>query len=82
MQLQWRSLEAIIETSPDGSLIFNKPPYEYENNLIPFDILSGDSGMRLVLENGKSITIEKERWKHEIKEFNKKFGSLPYIMNK
>lgn len=69
-------IEAIIETSPDGSLIFNKPPYEYENNHIPFDILSGDSEMRLVLENGKSITIEKERWQHEIKEFNKKFRQL------
>ena len=38
--------DAIIETSPEGSLIFNPPPYEYENYLMPFDILSGDSGMR------------------------------------
>jgi uncharacterized protein YbbC (DUF1343 family) len=68
--------EAIIETSPDGSLEFNLPPYEYENNLIPFDILSGDSGMRLVLRNGKSITEEKERWQHEIKEFTSEFSQL------
>ena len=34
--------EAVIETSPPGSLIFNDPPYEYEYKLMPFDILSGD----------------------------------------
>ena len=39
-------LDAIIETSGVDSLKFNLPPYEYEYNLMPFDILSGDSGMR------------------------------------
>ena len=41
--------DAIIETSPPGSLKFNMPPYEYEYNLMPFDILSGDSMMRTLL---------------------------------
>ncbi len=43
--------DAIIETSPENSLRFNPPPYEYENHLMPFDILSGDSGMRECLVN-------------------------------
>ena len=38
--------DAIIETSAPDSLQFKLPPYEYENTLMPFDILSGDSGMR------------------------------------
>ena len=38
--------DAIIRTSPEGSLKFNPPPYEYEYRLMPFDILSGDSRMR------------------------------------
>jgi uncharacterized protein YbbC (DUF1343 family) len=66
-------LEAIIETSPEGSLKFNLPPYEYEYNLMPFDILSGDRGMREVLVNRKNIKIEKERWSQEIEEFKKEF---------
>jgi uncharacterized protein YbbC (DUF1343 family) len=69
-------LEAIIETSPDGSLKFNLPPYEYEYNLMPFDILSGDPGMREVLVNRKNIKIEKERWSQEIEEFKKEFRQI------
>jgi uncharacterized protein YbbC (DUF1343 family) len=65
--------DAIIETSPAGALRFNLPPYEYENNLMPFDILSGDSGMRESLINRKNISIEKERWVDEIEEFKNEF---------
>ncbi|TAL58656.1 MAG: DUF1343 domain-containing protein, partial [Bacteroidetes bacterium] len=36
--------DAIIETSAPDSLKFKIPPYEYEYKLMPFDILSGDSG--------------------------------------
>lgn len=54
-------------------LRFNDPPYEYEDKLMPFDILSGDSGLRTCLENGGSLAVEKERWKQEINEFNKEF---------
>ncbi len=66
-------LDAIIQTSLPGSLTFNQPPYEYENKLMPFDILSGDSGMRDILINRKSIKIERERWSTENEEFKKEF---------
>ena len=65
--------EAVIETTPEGSLKFNNPPYEYENKLIPFDILSGDSGMRTALINRVPVKNEKERWENEIEEFRKEF---------
>jgi len=65
--------DAIIETSVPGALKFNLPPYEYEYNLMPFDILSGDSGMRESLLNRKNVRIEKERWAHEIEEFRNEF---------
>ena len=70
--------EAIIETSPEGSLVFNPPPYEYEEHLMPFDILSGDSGMRECLINRQDISIEKERWRDEIEEFRKEFNHIAY----
>jgi uncharacterized protein YbbC (DUF1343 family) len=68
--------DAIIETSAPGALRFNPPPYEYEYNLMPFDILSGDSGIRETLTAGKDIRAEKERWAAEIEEFKREFRDL------
>jgi uncharacterized protein YbbC (DUF1343 family) len=68
--------DAIIKTSSPGLLTFNEPPYEYEDNLIPFDILSGDSGMRTTLQNRSSLKNESERWENEINEFKKEFHRL------
>jgi uncharacterized protein YbbC (DUF1343 family) len=68
--------DAIIETSADGALKFNPPPYEYEYSLMPFDILSGDSGMRESLLNRTDIRMEKERWSYEIEEFRKEFREI------
>jgi uncharacterized protein YbbC (DUF1343 family) len=69
-------IEAVIVTSPPGSLKFIEPPYEYEYNLIPFDILSGDSGIRTTLQNRSPLKLEKERWEDEIEVFRKEFNPL------
>jgi uncharacterized protein YbbC (DUF1343 family) len=69
-------IDAIIKTSPSGSVKFTSPPYEYEYNLMPFDILSGDDQMRKVLESGGSVEKEKERWEQEIAEFRKSFREI------
>lgn len=68
--------ESIIRTSPPGSLRFNPPPYEYEYRLMPFDILSGDSRMREVLENGLSVSDEISRWDASIEEFSREFRQM------
>lgn len=68
--------DAIIETTHDGALKFNQPPYEYENKLMPFDILSGDAVMRESLQKKQDIRLEKERWGYEIEEFRKEFSKL------
>jgi uncharacterized protein YbbC (DUF1343 family) len=65
--------DAIFETSESNSLKFIPPPYEYEHKLMPFDILSGDSGIREMLTKRGNINIEKQRWHHEIDEFNAEF---------
>lgn len=67
--------DAIMETSP-GALQFKNPPYEYEYKLMPFDILSGDQGMRETLLQRGSLKAEKERWKSEISEFRKEFKNI------
>jgi uncharacterized protein YbbC (DUF1343 family) len=69
-------LIVIHRTSPSGSVKFNPPPYEYEFKLMPFDILSGDSRMREVIEQKLSVTEEKERWKDEIASFMKEFKQM------
>jgi uncharacterized protein YbbC (DUF1343 family) len=66
-------LDSIMETAEPGSLKFNPPPYEYEFNLMPFDILSGDSEMRNSLIRRQPVRLEKERWLEEIEEFKKEF---------
>jgi uncharacterized protein YbbC (DUF1343 family) len=66
-------LDAIIETSPPSTLEFNEPPYEYENTLLPFDILAGDTGMRKTLQARAPLERERERWRDEIEEFRKEF---------
>jgi uncharacterized protein YbbC (DUF1343 family) len=68
--------DAIIKTSPLDSLAFNPPPYEYEYRMMPFDILSGDSRMRLVLEQGLSLADEISRWDASIESFNKEFRQM------
>ncbi|HLP71711.1 MAG TPA: DUF1343 domain-containing protein [Bacteroidales bacterium] len=67
--------DAIMETSP-GKLVFKEPPYEYEYKLMPFDILSGDSGMREVLQGRGSLKEEKQRWKEEIDGFRKELSVI------
>ena len=70
--------DAIIETTPENSLQFRQPPYEYEEKLMPFDILSGDSKMRESLINRLPVSQEKERWKDEIADFKKDFKEIAY----
>lgn len=70
--------DAIIETTGPGDLTFNPPPYEYEYELMPFDILSGDSLMRTSLLNRISVQVEKERWRNEIEDFRVEFRQLAY----
>ena len=69
--------KAISDTS-DGKLRFNDPPYEYENRLVPFDILSGDDGLRKAILSENDLNGERERWKSETDAFNVKFRSLAF----
>ncbi len=70
--------DAIIATTSENSLIFNPPPYEYEEKLMPFDILAGDSITREVLINRGSLSHEKERWAEEAAQFKKEFDEISF----
>ena len=70
--------DAIMETSPEGSLKFNPPPYEYEYRLMPFDIFSGASVMRSSLLGRINPKVEFQRWENEISEFTGEFRQVAY----
>lgn len=67
---------AVMETSGDNGLRFRNPPYEYEHELMPFDILSGDSQMRRVITERLTLSHEKERWKEETESFQMEFSQM------
>jgi uncharacterized protein YbbC (DUF1343 family) len=54
------------------SFSFNLPPYEYETEKLPFDILAGNSCLREMLLSGKDpVQIEKS-WKIELSNYSKR----------
>ncbi len=71
-------LEAIIKTSPKGSFSFTTPPYEYEYELMPFDILSGNSQLRECLERGEDLENLKVLWQEGYHLFQKTFDTIAH----
>jgi uncharacterized protein YbbC (DUF1343 family) len=69
-------IRAIMETSDKDSLRFNNPPYEYEYNLLPFDILAGDDITRKVLVSGSKLENEFQRWAEDTELFRKEFSEI------
>jgi uncharacterized protein YbbC (DUF1343 family) len=69
-------LDSIIKTTSPDTLEFKYPPYEYEFNIMPFDILAGDSVMRNNLIKRVPVENEKLRWASENEVFRKEFYQL------
>ena len=67
-----RILKLCRENYPDCFLL-NPPPYEYENSLMPIDIISGGSLLRECLteqrEFDTAITLDCEAWDQDRSEF-------------
>ena len=54
---------------------WNDPPYEYENDKLPIDILTGDPTVRKAIETGASLRRLEARWKKETVQFGKEASS-------
>jgi uncharacterized protein YbbC (DUF1343 family) len=67
-----RLLQLCREKYP-GDFQLNLPPYEYENSLMPIDIISGSSLLREVLmglcDVDAAIALDSEAWDQERREF-------------
>jgi uncharacterized protein YbbC (DUF1343 family) len=51
--------------------IWREPPYEYEFEKLPFDILSGSDRLRKDIEEGKSLKDMEYWWNDELESFRK-----------
>ena len=48
---------------------WRKPPYEFEKEKMPFDILVGNSWIRRALENGNTVAAIQKRWHTALENF-------------
>lgn len=62
---------------------WKQPPYEYEKDKMPIDVLAGTDKLRNDIENGTNINRMEEWWEEQCMEFNRKFRKkyLIYINN-
>jgi uncharacterized protein YbbC (DUF1343 family) len=63
-------LKAIHDLYPD-QFAWKQPPYEYEYEKMPVDILAGSDRLRLDIENGVPLHRMEEWWREESKAFDR-----------
>ena len=61
-------LQQIIKHHPD-QFRWKEPPYEYEYEKLPIDLILGDKMLRYAIENLENIDVIEESWQIEINEF-------------
>ncbi|MDX6613286.1 MAG: hypothetical protein QOD75_2472 [Blastocatellia bacterium] len=73
---------AVVKTIHDlypGEFKWKLPPYEYEYDKNPFDVISGTAAMREAFERGDSLQSIEESWQAPLAEFMKlRAGYLMY----
>lgn len=63
-------LKASLELYP-GQFQWRQPPYEYEYEKMPIDILLGTDWIRKQLEAGRSLTEIQASWQEDLMRFNR-----------
>ena len=63
-------IRAIRDLYPDR-FKWKQPPYEYETEKMPIDILAGTDRVRKDIENGRPLEHMEEWWNEQCREFNK-----------
>jgi uncharacterized protein YbbC (DUF1343 family) len=66
-------LKAVLETHPDD-FKWRDPPYEYEYERAPIDLILGDRNLRLDLESGMKPADLRNHWVSELSEFEERRG--------
>ena len=61
-------LKAILSLYPE-QFAWRQPPYEYETERLPFDLLTGDAAVRQALESGVPLAELEASWQGDLKRF-------------
>jgi len=64
-------LQAVMLCYPE-EFSYKEPPYEYEFERLPMDLILGDMALRKGLERGDSIMDLEKKWKPALDEFKEK----------
>ncbi len=70
-------LQAIMLRYPED-FCYKEPPYEYEFERLPMDLILGDRDVRLALENGVAVSEIEKSWQLELNGFIEKRSN--YLM--
>lgn len=54
-----------------GKIQYKQPPYEYEYERLPLDLILGDKELRLALEGGQSISELEKSWQDDLAAYEK-----------
>jgi uncharacterized protein YbbC (DUF1343 family) len=63
-------IQDIITLYPNH-FAWRTPPYEYEKEKIPVDIITGDKSLREGIERQKEIADLEKTWQKELQDFKK-----------
>lgn len=61
-------LKAILDLHP-GDFQWKAPPYEYEVDKLPFDLITGDPKIREAIETGQAVNALASSWQTELDGF-------------
>lgn len=64
-------LEAFLHCYPQD-FAWKQPPYEYEYEKLPIDLILGDQAVRQALENGADILELEQSWQEELAAFDER----------
>jgi uncharacterized protein YbbC (DUF1343 family) len=54
------------------------PPYEYESDRMPIDLILGDLSLRMQIESGRDLSEIKEEWLETLEDFLE--WRTPYLL--
>ena len=63
------SLLASIIDMHGEQFAWKEPPYEYEYEKLPIDMILGDSSLRRGIAKGEEVTQMEETWKKDLDDF-------------
>jgi uncharacterized protein YbbC (DUF1343 family) len=64
-------LQAVMQCYPE-EFSYKEPPYEYEFERLPMDLILGDVVLRQALESGELISVLEKKWQPELDLFSEK----------